>query len=109
MNRPLPLTEMRLAHLLTLEPHPMTTRIRSADGGAYAWTDDSDLCASLGAVMLRRPHLPPVYIWEPPPEGTPAPTAADVIDAIMDALDDAQTWCVDVRAIVARLMEASNG
>lgn len=108
MNRPL-LTEMRLAHLLTLEPRPMTQRLIALDGGAYAWTDDADLHLDAGAVILRRPRLEPVTLWRPTPggdfqRGRSDLSAADVIRAILAALDTADGFgVVDVGAVAARL------
>lgn len=96
-----PQAPMRLALAHTLEPAPMTQRLIALDGGSYAWTDDADLYPLDGGVALRRPHLPPVTIWQPASPAAPAP--ADVIAAIIAALDD-QTWgVVDVVAVVERM------
>lgn len=101
---PHPLTELRLAQLTHLEPRPpMPPRLKATDGGAYAWTDDADLYPSVtGAVVMSRPNMPAVVLWRP--SVPPCPTAAQVVEAILRAIDAGDTWgVVDVAEVVAGL------
>lgn len=90
------------AHLQEPRP-PMPPRLKALDGGAYAWTDDADLYPSVtGAVVMSRPNMPAVVLWRP--SVPPCPTAAQVVEAILRAIDAGDTWgVVDVAEVVAGL------